>query len=98
MVLDTIQRKREQRLLLAFTGVVIITIGVLYFGIFRGARSGVPATVLEKKELEALSTPILTVRIPQDLFEKQAFLQLGEYKPLSRDIPSGRGNPFLPGF
>lgn len=91
MPILTEQRKRQKNLITAMVFVVIVTLLVLYFGIMR-------REVPEEKRTEGtdLLTRTREVGLNVDLLQDKRFKALIPYDKLSREIKTGRNNPFVP--
>lgn len=91
MAILTSQRKRQRNLIIVFIAVVVITLGVLYFGVLK--QGGEPevlegdATVLRN---------IREVRLNLQLLKDKQFRDLVPYDKLRTGIKTGRKNPFTP--
>lgn len=95
MALYTEQRKKQQNLITAFAIVLVITIGVLYLGFFRGERKGTGAggrITIVKGILDSIKE----IDLKTDVLENEVFFKLKKYEVLDKDsIKTGKDNPFI---
>ena len=88
----TAQRKK-QRNLIALTGVVVIvSLGVLYFGVFKQPKK---EQVVVDSEINIFKK-IREIKIDLSLLGEERFRGLVPYSKLPTDIETGRSNPFAP--
>ena len=92
MAILTAQRKK-QRNLIAVTGVVVIvSLGVLYFGAFKQPKK---EQVVVDSEINIFKK-IREIKIDLSLLGEERFRGLVPYSKLPTDIETGRSNPFAP--
>jgi len=92
MAILTAQRKK-QRNLIAVTGVVVIvSLGVLYFGVLKQSKK---EQVVVDSEINIFKK-IREIKIDLSLLEGERFRGLVPYSKLPTDIKTGRSNPFAP--
>ena len=86
------QRKRQKNLITVVVLVVIVSISVLYFGRF---RQELPETVPGGEDADAVKGA-REIQLNLNLLKEARFKELVPYETLSRDISTGRNNPFMP--
>ena len=86
------QRKRQKNLITVVVLVAIVSISVLYFGRF---RQELPKTVPGGEDADAIKGA-REIQLNLKLLEDARFKELVPYETLSRDISTGRNNPFMP--
>lgn len=94
MPIITTQRERQQKLIGVMIGVFFITGVVLYLGVFRGGGEGSGAGT-GKVSPDSLTIPQEFI-FDTDILKQERFRRLLPYTKLSRDIATGRDNPFIP--
>ena len=92
MPILTIQRKKQRNLILVLALVVVVSAGVLYFGLFSRESQDLSfieggANILRRTE---------EVKLNLRLLEEDRFRSLVPYEKISGDINTGRDNPFVP--
>lgn len=94
MAVLTPQRKKQQNLIAIFVAVVLVTLGVLYIGRLRdkGLERKTPPS-LGEEEMNGVSGQL---KLDTSILKDERFLNLVPYEALSRDIKTGRANPFAP--
>lgn len=92
MAILTAQRKKQKNLVAAMILIVAVSLGVLYFGVFK--RESEESAVI--KSAPNLLLGIKEVKLNLDVFNSKRFLDLAPYKKLPTDIKTGRDNPFAP--
>lgn len=94
MALVAVQRKRQQNLIAIFVVVVLVTLGVLTIGRLRNKGLEQKTPQLEGRE-EIIGVPG-QLKLDTSIVKDERFLDLVPYDTLSRDIKTGRDNPFAP--
>ncbi len=92
MAILTAQRKKQKNLIAAMILIVAVTLGVLYFGVFK--QEGEEPAVVES--VANLLQGIKEVKLNLDILRDRRFLDLTPYQKLPTDIKTGRDNPFAP--
>lgn len=82
------QKKRQKRFILIFTGVILITLVVIWQGFFTKKEEALPIKILMPPKIIQINLKALE---DPKLQELQSFL---EVTPLQEAI--GRANPFIP--
>lgn len=94
MALVTVQRKKQQNLIAIFVAVVLITLGVLYIG--RLKNKGIGQETPQREAGGEISGAARQLKLDTSILTDERFLNLVPYETLSRDIKTGRTNPFAP--
>lgn len=92
MPILTEQRKRQKNLIIVIFLVVTVAIFVLYFGRLRQDLPEATTT----GDSSQIAQGAREIRLNVKLLEDNRFKKLIPYETLSRDIATGRNNPFAP--
>jgi hypothetical protein len=101
MAVVTAQRKKQQNLIILFVVVILVTLGVLYMGRLRNKESPYGRSPVGGQEIfpgvtEEGAGISRQLKLDTSLLQDERFLNLVPYETLSRDIKTGRANPFIP--
>ncbi len=83
------QKKKQQYLILAFVGIVLITSAVLWFGVFKKSQPVAP--------IEGMPISPQTITINFGVLQNKIFDTLEKAPPKAQEPATiGRVNPFIP--
>lgn len=90
------QRKKQRNLIIVMGGVLLVTVVVLYWGVFRGeGQQGDGGVVVGGDVSGSLTVPRGFVLDTSILMEER-FRELIPYTKIQGEIKTGRSNPFVP--
>ena len=92
MAILTAQRKKQKNLVAAVILIAAVTLGVLYFGVFKQESEESAVT----KSAPNLLHGIKAVKLNLDILRDKRIRDLAPYQKLPTDIKTGRDNPFTP--
>ena len=93
MAIDSEQNKTQRNLIILVILVLVVTLGILYFGYSRKEQYGV---VLSKDTGSDILKGARELRLDLKLLESERFKNFVPYSKLPTDIETGRDNPFEP--
>lgn len=100
MPLLTEQRKKQRGLLIVLGLVVVVTSGVVLFGVFMGRQGTAAPKSAEISErllkINAILSGVREIDLDVSLLNNRTLQDLSAYKDLPEDIQTGRANPFIP--
>jgi len=87
------QKRKQQYLLLVFAGLVLLILGIIWWGFLREVPQAAPVTAPARPpeiqiDFQALSSPFLQ--------EAEEFPHIPPFTPVATGEQIGRENPFLP--
>jgi len=92
MPILTAQQKKQRSLMGVVLGVVVITVGVLYFGFLKNPDKS--AKFVDKEGYLDIFIGAREIKLNTELLEDDRFKSLIPYSRIPTDIKTGRDSPF----